>query len=152
LIDGWDLQVRRVEYDSPLVAVLVREVDSFWVDHVVAGVPPAVESGDVDVAASRWPVVELDEVQRGDAADLARAYADARGVVKECQKAAERAKAALVEAIGAGEALVTPAGEVVATRAAHDVRRLNVDRLREDHPDLYEQYLETRPQRTLRLK
>ncbi|MCV2395959.1 YqaJ viral recombinase family protein [Actinotalea sp. M2MS4P-6] len=162
LIDGRDFRFERVERDERLIEVLTDMEDRFWRDHVLADLAPAMEANALDVVKDLYATVVLD-ARQAEAPDVVRDALARRESAMKAIKTAEVmkaiAEAELIEAVGDAEALLDGErtlltrkanGTFAAARfaAAHpDVAAqymtkaaLDLDRLKDERPDLYAQY------------
>lgn len=151
LIDGRDFRFRRVERDEELIGTLREMENRFWHDYVLADTPPPMEANALDVVKDVFPVVLTDQHVAEDPERI-RSLLAARKTLKEAVKDAETElkaiDAELIAAVGDAEALVIGDRPVV-TRKTITARRLDLEALGEEHPELIEKY--TRPSTYRRL-
>lgn len=137
MIDGDAPEFRRVERDEELIATLTAMEEQFWTEHVLANVPPPIDSpAALDAVKARYPLSES-KVIAGDGA--------AREAVMDWQLKKARAKAAEAEVkvaeavvrdvIGDGEGLAVY-GDVLATLKQNGA--FNPTVFTERYPDLAE--------------
>lgn len=99
--------------------------------------PPDLDSHTATVGTLKrlHPDVDVD----GEAtipADLAAEYDAARAALNEAEARKKLAEARIREALGAAKHAVLPGGEKVAYRSVYTQRRVDVDALRADHPEI----------------
>lgn len=157
LIGGNRMVEHRVERDSDVIALLVREATDMWV-RIHEGNPPTVEPGQLlaDLLDRLFPnregSVDLAGEKAAEARAAAAAYRAALAAEAEAErrKAAARARLALLLG-GAEEARVD--GRTAWTYRAETRAHVDVQALREDHPAAFAACVTTRPTRpVLRLR
>lgn len=144
LIGGNKYQQQLVPRDDEIIDQLVNIGQEFW-DRVITRTPPELDGTAISKAlldvlypeAAPETTVELPP----DEADLLLAeYADAERREKDAGQEKEAAKNKLKNLMGNAEAgLVNGVPRVTWTNVA--TKRLNTDRLKELHPEIYQQYL-----------
>lgn len=167
LVDGRDPLYRRVQRDDRLIADLVRIERAWWARHITAGEPPAVTGADscTDTLNSRWSALVDTDPTIVDAGtlDLVADYHAAHAAAKAAEEAKTLAGNRLRARLGDHTAAELEDGTKVATwkrngtfstgrfTAAEPAlvaeytqlvttERLDVDGIKRDHPDLYEQH------------
>lgn len=136
---------RRVDYDPELVEVLLRMGRDFWDGHVVTDVEPGMVPADLDVAKRQHPTVETDltEADPDKLTALLAAYGDAKDALKAAKDDKDRLEAHLLALIGDAEAVTaTTNGEtrIYATRKTYTQDQISAAKVRERHPDVWDQY------------
>jgi putative phage-type endonuclease len=103
LIGGQSFRVYAVERDRELGALLLRVAEKFWVEHVLAGVPPVETCGDaLAYLAARYPRATEPAAPACEEAEAwARKLARARRARRRVDALADVAEAKLKELIGA---------------------------------------------------
>lgn len=117
VLHGRRFRVYEMERDQADIDLIVARVDEFWHDHVLAGIPPAVDSSEATAKAlaviypeDNESTVEVDQVVVDQLAELAQAKADEKAAKARARGLTSQLKAA------AGEAYeLTHAGRKVAT-------------------------------------
>lgn len=162
LIDGWDFQIRRVDRDEKLIAAITQMEDEFWHRNVLDDQAPDLEPNALDVLKDRYRDIELATIA-GNPIEMEPAI-DTWLAAKAAEKAAEnhrrQTEAVLREALGPAEAM-TLLGEPALTCKANGTfassrfvadhpelaaeltvnkPALDVDRLKTEHPDIYQTY------------
>lgn len=159
LVDGRDFHVRKVIRDERLIASLTAMELTFWTEHVLTDTVPPLEASALPAVKDRWSIVDAESVAASEAtvAPLLEGLELAKADVKIATARKDLIEAQLRDLIGGAEVL-TVLGEPVATckangtfaakrfQAEHpelaatyvkDVEVLDVDRLKAEHPDLY---------------
>lgn len=147
------LEVYQLERDEADIALIAAEAESFWSDHVVAGVAPDVDGSDATWRAltAVWPEhtpgvgVELGS----DGAAWVQELLDARAGRRAAEKAENAAKARLAAALGDAEEGVVDGRRVVTFRA-QTTKRLDADRLRRERPDVAAEFEKSTTVRVMR--
>lgn len=141
-----------VDRDDALVAALLRIEHAFW-QRVVAGDPPPVDGNDATLRALRemYPGEADRTVQLpADALELRAQLAAARKAVADAERARDELEAQVRVLLGDAEYGAVDDVHVFRWSVGSQ-KRLDVDRLRADHPDLAEAYTKAVPQRRLTL-
>lgn len=151
LIGGQRTQVRQVERDQQLIDGLVALEERFWRDHVLPCVPPPLDAHPATTDAVR--AIEADPDAEPvdlpeDAAHWLQVRANAKAVMDEAKKRCDEAENHL-RAWLADHTVGLIDGQPAVTWKPVTTRRLDLDALRADHPDIADRY--TRPQVTRRL-
>jgi len=152
LIGGQRMEFRRIEADPAYLADLDEVTERFWVDHVVAGVPPPVDSTPActDVLVRLWHAQE-GIAELGDAGlEAALAYRDAMADEKIAKERKQLAGNQLRAMLGP-KTVGVAAGQKICTWTDVETRRFDSDTFAVDYPDLFEQYRKTTVTRTLRV-
>lgn len=143
LIGGNKFRKYVVERDEQLIAHLLDAELRFWNEHVLAGVPPAaINLEDVKRLYSRdngTPIIAPAEiVEAVECLAVAKArFADAK---EEIERHELKVKSFMGES---AQLLLAPDGKRLATwKNNRDGKFFNEKRFKEDHPGLYEQYVE----------
>ncbi|MCL2729309.1 MAG: YqaJ viral recombinase family protein [Actinomycetia bacterium] len=150
---GQRLSLWRIERDEETGAALMRIAGRFWERHVVAGVPPAIDSSEATAAAIGRRYASTEPLLVADLTPAAAKMARLREIHDE--QAGLKDERRLIEnevkaQLGAAEAGVVD-GEVVVTWKPQESRRLDIERLRDEQPRIAEKYTAVKPSRPLRL-
>jgi putative phage-type endonuclease len=145
LFGGLEFAIYHVQFDTGLGDLILTETERFWREHVLARVPPAPRTGaDCEILYAR----------DNGATILATAEVEAAcrqlAVLREQLSALEANERALLDriqsAMGPAASLAAPDGTVIATwRAARAYDRLDIARLRAEHPVIWSDYKITQP-------
>lgn len=127
------------EKERDLMAYIVAEVDRFRTEHLIAGVEPAWDSSrkadkliELDKAMFTDRTGELDI----DGVDAVYAYAEAAAAESAAKKRKDIAKAELLR-LAEGHEVVTFANELAYRFGTTTRTSVDLDRLKELHPDVY---------------
>jgi putative phage-type endonuclease len=163
LIGADDLRVYEVDRDEDLIAYIRKTSVDFWFNHVIAGVPPGIQSSeDASKVLSRFEGFAWtgnEEVWK---------QLDILKGVKEAQKRLEATRDGLeiavktalanaatdrgVEGDSKKFAILGPDGKPAVTWNSQQTNRIAVKLLRAEHPDIAELFTETTTTRVLRTK
>jgi putative phage-type endonuclease len=148
---SWDdVDVFWCRRDDETIAAMRQKLVSFWVDHVLADVPPDPMVFD-DIKA-------LFPCDDGTVVDATQDIADKVVQLREIKdriKTFEEAEEALIFEIGrfiSPHAKLTFDGKEIATWKGQNDTRLDSKRLKEEQPELWQQFARTKVIRVLRLK
>ena len=154
--------IRPIPRDQGLIDSLLATAEAFWANYVLTDTAPPLVSHDLDAIRARFSVVDVEAVDL-DADDVEPLIADwqrAKAVEKAATSAAALALARLRSAVGGAENVTVGGvprltcknnGTFAASRFATDhpdvagectktVHVLDVDALKQHHPNLYGQY------------
>ncbi len=149
LVDGWDFRHFPVAADPEFQRELLLMEISFWIDHVVARVPPAPVSVEDVLALFPRSTPGLRVVATEEIAEKARRLREIRNltaVPKELEKEDKALADELKVAMGGAEELIDEEGYVLATyKSAKDSRKFNEAKLQSENPELFERYVEAVP-------
>lgn len=140
-VGGRRFHLHPVERDQAFIdEVLIPDTEAFWRDHVQAQVPPDPSS--TAEAARHWRgeggIIEADE----ELVALWEQLGFAQNVKSAAEAEVDRLKLALQLRMRESTELVDDAGRTLVTwRAKRGATRVDLDRLRADHPDLIADYL-----------
>lgn len=152
LVKGVFFGYKELEFDAPYFNDCVEIAKDFWQSYVLADVEP--EPVTVSDILKRWPYSSNASVEASD--NVLQIVTDLRRVKEQC-KALECEKEALENSLKLtlrDKEAITYADQILCTwKTSKPSRRLDVDALKKDHPELYEAYLvEGEPSRRFLLK
>lgn len=152
LIGGQRLEYRRIDIDPDYVADLERVTEAFWLDNVVADVPPPVDASKActDVLLRLWEAQEGIVDIGAEGLSWAQLYRKAATREKEAAENKALAGNHLRELLGAHTVGVCD-GQKIATWTESEPKRFDQKAFEADHPDLYAQYRRAHKQRSLRV-
>lgn len=153
LIGGSDFRIYTVAADEELQSLLLEQEERFWVDHVLARVPPKATTPE-DIRRM-WRVSSGTKVtaEPNVAAAVVQA-ANVKATIKALEEYSEALAGAIQSQMQDAAELVSDEGDLLATwKNVNGIRRFNVAKFKEVHPTLYEMFLsEPAPQRRFLLK
>ena len=138
----------RVPADAEFHEQLVRLTRTFWEDHILAQVPP--EPITVEDAAALWPGKADVKIEGGeDLYDLWGMYGLLQAEAVDLNNRIDGIKLQLQIAMKDAVELTHKGQTLFTWRPRKGKTTVDTDRLKQDHPDLYEKYLKTgNPTRT----
>lgn len=149
LLGGQDFRIYCVERDEDVIDALQQKCKEFWVDHVVARIPPAPSTKE-DVAK----LFAKDDGEMAEASNLVAAdIGELRNLtekIKTLQDAQDAVKDRICAALGE-KAGFTIAGEKACTFKTMKSTRIDSTRLKKEQPALYADYSKTVETRVFRL-
>lgn len=95
VLRGHSLQIVEVERNQEYIAEITAEAERFWLEHVVAGVPPVPTADDLDTIKDAWPDVLPESVFELPAEVFDR-WLSSTAVRKAAQEQEDEAKAILL--------------------------------------------------------
>lgn len=147
LLCGQKLGVHRIQRDDELIARLVTLEARFW-DYVIRDQPPPADgSASSDQALRALYPGSGATVDFSSDATLSAVFADLVSVrerIRQHETAAEALKQRIQEAIGDAVEAKFETGRVTYKRSK-EVKRIDFDRLRKEHPALIKQYQTEHP-------
>jgi putative phage-type endonuclease len=152
-----DVIIRRLDRDLDYEAELIALEENFWVNHVKAKVPPPyTENGDMVIESVRRHCgganPNAPEITLTDSAGIAR-FLELQAIkgeldtrVKTVERQMQEIKGRVADAMGSSCFASCAVGGVPYLVSYNPVYRTGIDktrlsRFREQHPDLYEQYV-----------
>lgn len=136
LLGNTDLRVYRIQRDEGLQRHMFEAAHRFWVEHVLAKVPPPARTR--DEAEALHPTHEdglTREAEEATAEAIGR-HAQLVAQMGELEAQAQEVKDHIAATMGAAERL-TWRGQTLATwRLGRETTRLDLDRLRRERPDI----------------
>lgn len=153
LIGGNKFRIYRIERNQELIDYLLAEAESFWVNHVLAGVAP--EPGNLENAKDKFrkcnPDTTIDLAPDAQEIAVFDAYVEAKAAEKQLKADLDEAQKNLICLIGHNETL-TIDGEVVVTYKSSETNRFDNKLFKIDNPELAKAYTKTSVSRTMRIK
>lgn len=148
-LGGRGFSMFRVQRSERLASFIRERLNDWWVRHVVADVPPEYDPtvvAEVQRRIIRTPnkVVDLK-------ADLVTQYELANAEAKTAETLRDNAKAILIDALGDAEVGEYGDSEKRITFFAQSSNNIDAQALRQQHPDIAEQFTRRRSSRVLRV-
>lgn len=149
LIGGQDFRIYKVDRDDELINAIVEQCFDFWLNHVVAAVPP--DPVNVEDVKKLYPSDDgqLTEANSETAIDISE-LRNLRAQIKELEEKEKELSANIITAIGPGLGF-TIGGKKAVTYKKQTVRRFDSSRFKADDPETYQTYLKQTETRVLRL-
>lgn len=145
LIGGQDFRIYTVEYEKELADMLIKRESEFWHNHVLKKIPPPPMSGqDVETLYAIDNGLALmateDQVKR------VHELRDLKRTIKDLGDREVELKDELKIVLGENTALVDEDNKALVTwKRSKDSRKFNAKRLKEEEPDIHEQFMDTTP-------
>lgn len=144
-----EFKVHELERDDQDIKFLIAEAEKFWVDNVLANVPPEVDGSEATKRALKtWTATKGVEVDLAEMAETVEAWKLAKADLKAIEDAIDEyentIKAALEHATEG-----TLNGQTVVSWRARKFSRVDAKALRDAHPDIAEAFTNTSEQRVL---
>lgn len=154
LIGGNTFVHKRIERDDELIEQLIDLEKDFWENHVLAGVPPVLDGSEAsgELLKKMHPVADNDtETELPlEADELLEQLEPAKKVVKEAEERVAEIENRLKAMLGSHETGMARHYQV--TWKNQQRRTVDSKRLKEEHPDIYEQYTKTSVSRPFKVK
>lgn len=140
LIGGSDFRMYEVEADPEFQDLILEQEIEFW-QLVQNGIEPQADSSE-DVRR-RWPASTARSlVVPENVVNWAHMLAAVRAKKAVLEDAEDRILASIQQHMADSESISTPSGEVLATwKSARGRVNFDVERFKQDHPELHKQYL-----------
>lgn len=141
-----------IERDENEVQSLVGSEVEFWQTYVEQNRPPVADGSEssLDTLQKLHPYDDGDTVQIMGMDDMVRQYVDLGESVNRLKKQQDEIKAQLCQTLGTRSAAVGK--DYSFSWKAQSTNRLDTKRLKEDHPDIYDEYLTVTESRVFRAK
>lgn len=146
LIDGWDFQRFYFEKDIEFCEALEIRLKDFWINHVLAKVPPALLN-ESDVI-KQFPQHESGKtlIAKGETFQIITMLRDVKNRIKILDEKKAEYETQLKIALEDAEAFIDEDGvELVTYKSPKDSLSFDKDSFKKDNPDLYNKYLITKP-------
>lgn len=147
-----ELQTRHIARDDQLIQEMAELERKFWFDHVLTGDAPGVTCKDarhlLEMFPEPAPKAELELPV--EAHYLIADYREAQAEIKEAKNRADLAANQLKMMMGTNE-VGTLNGSQAFTWKASQVQKFNRDAFEVDHPELAQQYTQTKSERRIRI-
>lgn len=149
LIGGQDFRMYKIDFDQELFDVLFNECSKFWIEHVLADVPP--EPTTFDDIAHKWQKPEAGKTLEADDDLIAKIneFNDLKATIKQAESELDSLKLEICTAFGDCEMIVNGDKKLM-TYKYQERTSIDSKRLKEDNPELYQQYAKTSGSRVLR--
>lgn len=152
VLHGRRLEIYVLDRDQDDIDYMAEQTERFWVEHVLAGVPPAVDGSDatLNALAELYPdhtpgsSVDIDDI-----AYLVASLDDARCAKKQAEASEKEAKALLADRLGANEEGLVGGKRAVSYRT-QSTRRLDGTSLRKAHPTIAAEFTTESTSRVMR--
>lgn len=141
-----------IERDENEVQSLVESEVEFWQTYVEQNRPPVADGSEssLDTLQKLHPYDDGGTTQIMGMDDMVRQYVDLGESVKRLKKQQDEIRAQLCQALGNKSAAVGK--DYSFSWKAQITNRLDTKRLKEDHPDIYDEYLTVTESRVFRTK
>lgn len=151
LISGSDFRIYEYNKNEKLEKLIIKKNTEFWNNHVVAQVPPqAINSED---ALKLWSTVNPLSAKTIDDTILEKIdyLKRIKAHIKDLQKQEEEEKFKVLSFLEDYEALVDHNSNTLATWKQQSYNRFDVNRFKNEHANLYEQYTKQSTTRVFRI-
>lgn len=141
-----------IERDENEVQSLVESEVEFWQTYVEQNRPPEADGSEssLETIQKLHPYDDGDTTQIMGMDDMVRQYLDLGESVKRLKKQQDEIRAQLCQALGTRSAAVGK--DYSFSWKAQSTNRLDTKRLKEEHPDIYDEYLTVTNSRVFRAK
>lgn len=137
--------IQKVDYSKDFVDAMRGELVSFWNNNVLKEVMP--DPTNLDDVKKMYPtsdpgsVLELKDDNLYQKIVLLK---DSRATIKEHTDIAKSVQMEIMDYMGDKEVLEQDGENLISWKQAKDTRKFNAKKFAEDHPDLFEEYKETK--------
>lgn len=153
LIGGNKFRIYRIERNQELIDYLFSEAESFWFNHILAGVSP--EPGNLENAKDKFrkcnPDTTIDIQADSAEVSILDTYVELKAAEKQLKIDIEEAQKNLICLIGNNET-ITIDGDIAVTYKNSESNRFDSKRFKIDNPELASAYTKTSLSRTMRIK
>lgn len=148
LVGGAGLQVRQMEWDDEVAEDLIAAEESFWT-LVEMNVAPDTDGSDATEAVqqARYPRHESGTSVEGGQrlGELWEEFTQAKADADDAEKKRKALRAKIVELVGNAEFATVDGNVILSYKSSRDTEVLDVDRIKRDAPEIFEQYKKVRP-------
>lgn len=138
LVAGSDFRIYCLPRDEEMIGLQVEACAKFWRDHVMTGTPPDVDGSEACARylARRWPRHEAELLTATPEIEEAIGrLRDARAEVATAEERQRLAEAEIKAWLGEHEGCTSSLGKLT-WKAGKPTQRLDLDRLRAEHPEV----------------
>lgn len=147
----FDLRVYIVKRNEKLGAAILKKEVTFWTENVLKRVDPPVHT--IDDLKLLFPSPVRSEVEADEESiRLVEAIKRREEEIKAIEAENEQAKKDLAAKIGEYETLISMTGDILATWKSQSRKTLDTKALHLQMPQIYEQFVITKPLRILRVR
>jgi len=145
LVDGRHLKIIPVEYDKEFCEMMEWQLVKFWEEHIKPQVPPEpVNEHDAKLLWPKEQAAKTIEVSEANYKDVLRLRLIIRAK-KRLEERENKIKESLKLMMQDAEALTYAGEKIVTYKATKDRKEFDKGRFQEEHPELYNQYVITKP-------
>jgi len=139
-----------IDFDEKLAAEIVQETSNFWHNHILAGVPPEPQTVEDIIYLYPTPTSEPPLEATHELYAVLKEYEGYKSSARIAEANADALKDKIACAVG-NSSLITFGGVKVATYNAQTKTSLDTKRLKEEMPEVYDQYSQFTNTRVLRI-
>ena len=137
--------VQKVDFNEEFVKLMREELVTFWNENVLQEVMP--EPTNLDDIKKMYPISDPGSILELEDNSLSQKLAilkDSRATIKEHTDIAKAVQVELMDYMGDKEVLIKDGENLITWKQAKETRKFDAKKFAEDHPDLYEEYKETK--------
>ena len=152
LVFGKGLYWFEIKRDEDEINALIDNEVEFWQDYVLRERPPLADGSDssMDTLSKLHPRCDGNTTQIAGMDNAMRSYIELGEAIKRLQAQQDEVKAQLCQTLG--NSSVGVGRDYSFSWKTQSSRRINTKRLKEDHPEIYEEYAEQTESRVFRVK
>ena len=138
--------VQKVDFNEEFVKLMREELVTFWNENVLQEVMP--EPTNLDDIKRMYPISDPGSILELEDSSLSQKLAvlkDSRATIKEHTDIAKAVQVELMDYMGDKEILTKDGENLISWKQTKETRKFDAKKFAEDHPDLYEEYKETKP-------
>jgi putative phage-type endonuclease len=151
LIGGQTYRQYKYEKNTTLEERLIEKEYDFWHKNVLASEPPQIKSYE-DALKLFNAASDSEKKLNAEIGDQLNDYLVTKFEIKKLTERADTLKTAICSYLGNDSVLLDELEQSIATWKKKTMRRLNIDKLKQEQPDIYKQYLNETVTREFRLK
>ena len=141
-----------IKRDEDEINALIDNEVEFWQDYVLRERPPLADGSDssMDTLSKLHPRCDGNTTQIAGMDNAMRSYMELGEAIKRLQEQQNEVKAQLCQTLG--NSSVGVGRDYSFSWKTQSTKRINTKRLKEDHPEIYEEYAEATESRVFRVK
>jgi putative phage-type endonuclease len=151
LIGGNKFKCYRYERDKETEQLLIELEHDFWHNHVLKRIPPPAKTY-ADTCKLWKKSTDATKTLPSELIDHLKSLNFVRDKIKELEEQLDYDKAKICDFMQESSILLSPAGMKLATWKEQVTTRLDINRLKKEREDIYQEYAYTVPSRVLRVK
>lgn len=152
LFGGQTLGIYKHTRDKEFEKKIVKSAYKFYAQHLIKRIPPPVEYHRFDYDYKEYEPRDGEKVcTKKEILDMVNVFKENERLIKELKEAQEEIKKSLKEYAESAEVLKDKMGKTIATIKIQTRKTLDTARVKQEHPEIYEQYFKETQSEVIRI-
>lgn len=140
LIRGIDFRWFKYERNDALESKVISRLTDFWVNHILADIPPEPETAD-DILTLRPTITDEAAIATHDICETIATLKETKQIIRGLEETQRKMQDLLCVFMHGRQTLVEPNGKIAATwKERPGAKRFDAKRFKEAHPELYAEF------------